>query len=602
MRPVPTLLVALLGTGCMQGQANLSDGGDGGPRCANLTSQVTVSPSAIDFGAVVAGTMATQIATVTNCTVNDEVVTPRLQGPQAEFFQISTTVPFRVKAGASVPLSVTYAPRTFSAMDSATVELVFDNGDSATLPLQGIAGAFVGCAGGTRQSSVTPQAIEFGNVIVKTTATQLVTVTNCTQHDIMVTPSATRGPEAALFQLGRTAPFTAGAGISVGFNVIYAPLVPSKLDAAWFELVPDTGAPVLLTLQGAALQSGLEITPLPLNFSFVQPGNSVTLPLHLTNVGSERITVTSVSIVDPGTLVAYSLVAGAWTGGDLSPGDSQDVVVSFTPSELTPYTGELDISSTDTASLVPVTLLGWGGGAQISCSPVSLDFETVAATTGSSLSVSCTNTGSDVPDHPEAGLIFSTLLTDNPVFSAQVDPTSVNQASWASPLAAGQSVQLDVIYTPTDAGTDVGLLKINSNATDGTSLTPPAIALTGTAIVEEGCNYAVTPWTVDFGQVQVGSKYDAGFVITNTGPDACLVTGLNLSAGTPTAWTLTSGPVVSQRLSPPQTPPGPYPTQLDLQLEFAPTQAGSYSGAVQWTLSDSQAPHQTVVLAGAATE
>ena len=330
----------------------------------------------------------------------------------------------------------------------------------------------------------------------------------------------------------------------------------------------------------------------------MQPGNTVTLPLHLTNVGNEKITVTSTSIVNPGTPAAYTLASGSWMGGDLAPGQSQDVNVTFAPTTKAQYIGELDISSTDSTNIVPVPLTGFGGGAILSCTPLSLDFGTVAANIGASLPVICTNTGSDVPDHPEAGVILSTLLTDNPVYSGQVDPMSVNQANAASPLAAGQSVQVDVIYTPVATAMDVGTLKINSNVTDGTSLTPPTISLKGDAIAELPCTYTLVPATVNFGQVKPGTQIPGGFVITNTGANECLVTGLNLSASTQNVFTLTSGPVTSQRLSPVTTPPGPYPTQLNVNLEFAPQQTGSYSGAVQFTISDPTAPHQSVNLSG----
>jgi len=56
--------------------------------------------------------------------------------------------------------------------------------------------------------------------------------------------------------------------------------------------------------------------------------------------------------------------------------------------------------------------------------------------------------------------------------------------------------------------------------------------------------------------------------------------------------------VTSQRLSPISTPAGAYPTQLNVNVEFAPQQTGSYSGAVQFTISDPTAPHQTVNLSG----
>jgi hypothetical protein len=446
-----------------------------------------------------------------------------------------------------------------------------------------------------------PQTVDFGSVVVHSSPVQAVTLTNQSNLDIGVTPAAIAGPQASLFSVDKAAgtTFTVPANQSVQMNVTYSPLAPSMSDTANLVLALSEGGSLTIDMHGIALQSGLKITPIPLNFAFVQPGNSVTQALHLSNVGNEKITVTSASIVDPGSPAAYSVASGSWAGGDLAPGESKDVNVTFSPTVKTQYTGELDVSSTDSTNIVPVALTGFGGGAAITCAPLTLDFGTVAANIGTSLPVICTNTGSDVPNHPEAGVILSTLTSDNQVYAGQVDPGSINPASKTQPLAAGQSVEIDVIYTPVATANDTGTLKINSNVTDGTSLAPPTVSMTGSAILLPPCTYTITPPSVNFGQVKPGTQIPGGFVITNTGANECLVTGLNLSAATQNAFSLASGAVTSQRLSGlAQSPPGTYPTELSVNVEFAPQQTGSYSGSVQFTISDPSAPHQSVNLTG----
>jgi hypothetical protein len=454
----------------------------------------------------------------------------------------------------------------------------------------------IGCASPTGQLTVSPQSIDFGSVVVKSVASQNVTIANCTVADVTVTPILT-GPQASSFTADRTSPFTVRGGQSITVMASYSPLAPSEGDDADLQLFFSSGGAAVVALQGVGLQSGLRITPIPLNFAFVQLGNSVTELLHLSNVGNERITVLSAGIVDPGSPAAYTIATGSWTSGDLTPGETEDIKVTFAPTIATEYTGELDIQSSDTSNLVPVALTGLGGGAVISCSPLALDFETVATNISTTLPVICTNTGSDVPNHPEAGVILGTLISDNAVYAAQVDPGSINPASKAQPLGAGQSVEIDVIYTPVEAANDVGTLKINSNATDGTSLAPPTVTMTGNAILEAPCAYAMTPSTVQFGAVRPGTSEPSGFTITNLGPNECLVTGLDLSASTQNVFTLLSGPIISQRLSAPGTA-GQYPTFLQVNVDFQPEQTGNYSGAVQFTISDPNAPHQSVSLAG----
>src|SRR5262249_11960986 len=151
----------------------------------------------------------------------------------------------------------------------------------------------------------------------------------------------------------------------------------------------------------------------------------------------------------------------------------------------------------------------------------------------------CTNVGSDVPGHAEAGLTIVALPSDNALFSGQVDP-----ASPAQPLPAGQSVVIDVSYVPMTipATPDVGTLTIVSNAPTWTST--PQVVLSGSAINEPTCHYSVMPLNLNFGVVGPGTTSPSGFTITNLGPNECIVSGLGLSADTQNAFVLSSGPVI----------------------------------------------------------
>jgi hypothetical protein len=222
----------------------------------------------------------------------------------------------------------------------------------------GDAGVPIGCASPTGQLTVSPLSIDFGRVVIKSVAAQIVTVANCTEHEVVVTPSWEQEPQVSLFSASVRAPFTLAAGASKSLIITYAPLSPSTMDDAVFNFFFNDGTPAMVTLQGVALGSGLQITPIPLNFAFVQPGATLSLPLHLTNVGNEGITVTSASIVEPGTPAAFSLPANSFTGGTLQPGDSKDLTVVFAPPQTGNYTGELDVTSTDSTNVVPIALEG----------------------------------------------------------------------------------------------------------------------------------------------------------------------------------------------------------------------------------------------------
>jgi hypothetical protein len=580
-----------------QGGPELSSGTPTLNAPSNAPSTVKFSSSgacaySLDFGQVAVGSSSSLDIPLEN-SGGAPLQVLSVQPPTDQEFTMTLSQQ-AIQPGSTATATMAFKPFGEGAK-SATVNFTTDSQEcpSVTVSLAG--------TGVILKLQAMPQTVDFGSVVVHSSPVQAVTLTNQSNLDIGVTPAAIAGPQASLFSVDKAAgtTFTVPANQSVQMNVTYSPLAPSMSDTANLALALSEGGNIVIDMHGIALQSGLKITPIPLNFAFVQPGNSVTQALHLSNVGNENITVTSASIVDPGSPAAFSIASGSWSGGQLAPGESKDVNVTFSPSVKTQYTGELDVSSTDSTNIVPVALTGFGGGAIISCAPLNLDFGTVAANIGTTLPVICTNTGSDVPNHPEAGVILSTLTSDNTVFAGQVDPGSINPASKTQPLAAGQSVEIDVIYTPVATANDKGTLKINSNATDGTSLAPPTVSMTGSAILLPPCTYTVTPGSVNFGQVKPGTQIPGGFVITNTGANECLVTGLNLSAGTQNVFTLASGPVTSQKLSGlAQTPPGTNPTQLNVNVDFAPQQTGSYSGAVQFTISDPSSPHQSVNLTG----
>ena len=172
----------------------------------------------------------------------------------------------------------------------------------------------------------------------------------------------------------------------------------------------------------------------------------------------------------------------------LNPGVGVDVGVNFAPAQIDSYAGEIDFALAGDTTVQVATLTGFGGGASITCTPLALDFGITAVGISTSLPLLCTNTGVDVPGHPEAGLVITALTSSDPLFIGAVDPQSQPQ-----PIAAGNSVQIDAVYTPTatTATADTGTLTINSNATDGTNSAAPAVSLTGRAVAEQPCTYTV---------------------------------------------------------------------------------------------------------------
>jgi hypothetical protein len=448
---------------------------------------------------------------------------------------------------------------------------------------------------------IDPQLLDFGNVVANSQIAKTITLTNTADVDQTVTPSAITGPSASLFSLGQVTPLLVKAGATGKIQVTYAPLMPSAAgggDLASFTISTAEGPPVSVSLQGMAVQSGLQITPNPLDFNFVQPGQQRTMRLTLNNVGNLDVNISSIAVTESGDGQVFALRNGQATSLTLSAGQTAVADVTFTPLAIQQEAGLLQIKSDDNLPEQLVELKGYGGGAAITCTPSKLDFGTAAAGLTTTLPVLCTNNGSDVlvngqPD-PNAQLQISgfRFSSTNGIFSAAIDPLSPQ-----GPLLANQSVLIDVSYMPTATETDNASMTVVSNVT--TPPAPPVIALTGQAVQEPKCHYNLTPSSLSFGEVKplndTDPPYTQAFTITNLGPNECLVNGVNVLPGSDSAFNTPQ--IVSQRLSPPGTG-GAFPTELSVPVSFFPFQIGDYAGVVGFSISDPDGPNVRVQLSG----
>jgi hypothetical protein len=600
-RPLLVLaLIAGLTPACKQGNGIALIHGDakisGNPPLnvtATSTATATTETYSVDFGQVAVG----QHLDATLELANDgsaPLTVAAVGAPTDLEFNLTLPPSTTVEAGGHIPVPVSFKP--FSAgQKSATVTLQTDSQSTPTVILT-LTGTGVNL-----KLLVSPKVVDFGTVVVHSQRSLDVTLTNQSTLDLMITPGSMQGNNAPLFTTNTANAFSLAANGSQTIRVTYSPLVPSgnasssAEDTASFNLASNAGDSVTVNLQGNPVQSGLCIVPDPMDFNFVQPGASRSIPLKITNCGNQPIVITSASVTNPGTpQAAFSAVPAS---GTLTPGQELDVAVTFQPAVTGQFIGELDVISNDNNGQTNVSLKGWGGGAAVTCVPSAIDFHTVGVGFTTTLPVICTNTGSDVMTggaiDPRAELIFDPvhpLQTSSSVFTATFSPPATNVS-----LKTQESVRIDVAYDPPSTEQDIGTLTVVTNVTSPPA--PPVITLSGNGVKESKCYYSLLPGALDWGEVTPHAPFVNAFTITDVGPNECLVTGLDLTAGTDPAFSLLNGPVISQRLSPPGG--GPYPTSLSVPVRFDAPQNGSYNGTVAFTITDPEAPNQTVSLTGA---
>jgi hypothetical protein len=149
-------------------------------------------------------------------------------------------------------------------------------------------------------------------------------------------------------------------------------------------------------------------------------------------------------------------------------------------------------------------------------------------------------------------------------------------------LTAGQGVTFSVVFTPATASGASGTVILTNNS-------PQAalnIALAGTGVAAGGL--AVSPSSVSFGSVQVGSQAASSVTISNAGGQSVNV----LQASTTSTAFKTSGLTLPLALASGQ--------KFTFSVTFAPTAGGGASGNLSLT-SDGSNPRLAIPLSGTGT-
>jgi hypothetical protein len=199
--------------------------------------------------------------------------------------------------------------------------------------------------------------------------------------------------------------------------------------------------------------------------------------------------------------------------------------------------------------------------ADISVSPLSLDFGAVTVGTAGTDSVAISNLGS-------ADLTVDSLgLSGSSEFSLPTAP--------ATPftIAASASLNVSVEYAPLDEGLDNATLAIASDS-PGEELVSVALAGTGIPVVVNECVPVVDPASLEFGNIELGSALTLATTVTNNGTLECAVDAAVAS---------TSGEFSLVSASMFLVAPG---ASLDVEVAYTPLDLGDDAAQLSLTFPD----------------
>jgi len=427
-------------------------------------SQCQVSPTSLDFGAVNVGSSADRTFTITN--TGGGTLTGSVSESFAHYSIISGGGSYSLGAGQSRSVSVQFSPTS-----SGTISCTISTGTSCS---------DVSCSGhaiGSTQCQVSPTSLDFGTVNVGSSADRTFTITNTGGGTLTGSTSESCSHYSIVSGGGS---YSLGAGQSRTVMVRFAPTSSGTKTCSII-----TGASCSsVGCSGHAIESTqCQVSPTSLDFGTVNVGSSADRTFTITNTGGGTLTGSTSE-----SCSHYSIVSG---GGSysLGAGQSRTVMVRFAPTS----------SGTKTCSIITgasCSSVGCSGHAiestQCQVSPTSLDFGTVNVGSSADRTFTITNTGGGT-------LTGST--------SESCSHYSIVSGGGSYSLGAGQSRTVMVRFAPTSSGTKTCSI-ITGTSCSGVSCS---------GVGQETPQCQVSPTSLDFGSINVGSASNQTFTITNAG-------------------------------------------------------------------------------------
>ncbi len=393
------------------------------------------------FGNVTTGATATATLTITN-SGSAPLTVSSISYPAG--FSGAWSGP--LAAGGSQNVLVTFAPTAIKSY-SGTVTVNSDaTSGTGTIAASGKGVALTKIIGLIGK-------LTFGNVTTGTTAIATLTLANSGNGTLKV--------NGITYPAGFSGAWSGSiaAGGSQNVLVTFAPIAVKSYSGTVTvssDATSGTGT-IAASGKGIAAVALTKIIGLSGNLAFgnVTTGATATATLTITNRGTATLTVSN--IVYPAGF------SGAWSG-PITAGGSRSVPVSFAPTAVTSYSGNVTVSSDAT-----------GGTGTIAASGKGIAAVTLTKIIGLSGSLAFGNV--------TTGATATATLTITNRGNATLTVSSISypggfSGAWSGPLAAGSSQNVLVTFAPTAVTNYGGTVTVNSDATSGTG----TMAVSGTGI------------------------------------------------------------------------------------------------------------------------
>ena len=408
-------------------------------------------------------------------------------------------------------------------------------------------------------ATASPAALTFASQVYgSASSAQTVTLTNTGTASLVVTSMVASGDFS---ETGSCQNAVVNPGATCEISVTFTPTAIGSRTGALTIYTNVTGGQMQVALSGTGASSGvLSLTPSTISFGGWEVGTTSTaLQVTATNSGSPAIDITSA------ITGAFSIVTNA-CGASVPAETSCNLTLNFTPVQAGAATGTLTF--TDVEGTQAVALSGTGLAPPTdTLSATSLTFPgTIVGQLSAAQAVTLTNSG---------GVSLTSIAISVSGAFQQTNACTAN-------LAANSSCAINVVYAPTQTGSQIGTLTISD------ALSTQTVVLAGTGIAPPA--FATSPASLTFtGQTVGQASSPQALTVTNTGGAALANVGFQITGASASSFqtgNTTCGATLAAGGS------------CTVQVIFTPAAAGASTASLAITSSTSGVKAVSVPLTG----
>jgi hypothetical protein len=424
--------------------------------------------------------------------------------------------------------------------------------------------------------ALSPTSVDFGRARPGVNVDRSITLSNTGTATLNVTNTPIVGPDSLDYSItAGGGAFSLAAGASRTITVRFSPRSGGGASEAGTKSATLTitsnaaTSPNMIPLVGYGVMPAANRLVTAIQFGGRRTGGSFTLATAIIrNAGNDTLHITGTALSGPDAS-AFRILST--TGALILPPDSvYTVQLQFLPTARRTYSATLTVTHDDAVGTTTVTVGGTGIAPVVAVAD-SLVFGNVRLGASAVSTVTVRNVG-------DAPLIISALTISG------IDAAAfqiVSPITFPQTVAAGDSLAVQMRYTPSVRRVDIAMLTITSDAQP----TANTVLLTGRGIAP-----VLTVATAhDAGSTAVGATGSTALLIRNTGDAPMVISRLNIT-GTNGAEFGTGSVTVPITIAP--------GASYTLPISFTPTARGLRTATLEIDSDDPNSARLTVQLAG----